>query len=200
MGSLLSEQGKEALAKARAKLSRKQKTVAQQLAKASRYGWHGCLINRGWQDQLLANMVMMRALPGGDVALVVVLVDLGCLGLKGVYAYPRLSGAALAEFLQEAIPEPEPCAPGLCVAIAELAVSYGARWGFMPSGDYFLASALWQRVDPEPYAKHVRCGDEQDRPVYIEGPDDDAEAILAQLKRTRGRDFVYVVEGKTRYL
>lgn len=200
MGTLLSAKTRERLAGVRAKMTRKQKLSAQQLAKASRYQWHGCLMNKGWQEQLLANMLLARALPGGEFAVMVVLVDLGCMGLKGVVVRPKVSAKELGEFVREALPEPEPCEPGLCMAILESAVEFGGRWGFWPDGEFFVAQAMCPRVDPEPFAKRVRCGDEQGRPVYIQGPEDDAEAILAQLKATRGKDFVYVTEGKTRYL
>ena len=198
-GQESAESLEQRLATVRARLGRKAKAQAEQTARAARFGWHGCLISRGWQAQLLANMALMRSLPGGQVCAAFVLVDLGCQGVKGAHVAAGLSREQLASTLSQVLVEPEPASPALCAAIIQRGVQWGARWGFYPEQEYIIAAPMWARVDPGPALAQVRCGDEQGRPVYIESPGDDVAAMVAHLERVASGGFVHVgPEGKIR--
>jgi hypothetical protein len=155
-----------------------------------------CRVAEGWEENRLATVVISRDGPEG-IAAAVFLVDLGCLGVKNCFAIPDLTWddyRSLLGRVEENFPL-APCEPTLARKLVETGVRYAAELGFRPQKDYRLAHEIFGDIDAELCDQEIECG-EEGKPIYVQGPDDDAEAILAQLEARFGPDgFHYVLEA-----
>lgn len=172
------------LAKHKSKLSRKQKTLAQKLSKATRYELAGCWINAGWQEQALANLVFARKTPAGFV-LSMLMVDLGCQGVRDVNILMGLTPTQVEEVLAEALPEGERVDVGVAMAILIKALGFAAKFEFEPHPQYIVAAAFLRGLEPDARAlQTVVVGDGKGKPVYYYGlfeSEEESKAVRAKL-------------------
>jgi hypothetical protein len=155
-----------------------------------------CFILEGWEESRIPTVVISRDGPDG-IAIGVFLVDLDCLGVKNCIAVPDLSWddyQAMRKRFEEDAPLVR-CDPAFARKLVEAGVSFAAELGFRPEKDYRLACEIFGDIDAAACEVEIGCGD-GGRPRYLEGPDDDADAILAQLTARVGADgFDYIVDG-----
>jgi hypothetical protein len=85
-----------------------------------------------------------------------------------------------------------PCEPALALKVVQGAREYAGKLGFKPDPDYFYAREIFGTIDAESCDETIEYGDEG-KPLYILGPYDDAERVLARLRRTLGTDGFHVV-------
>ena len=138
---------------------------------------------RGWPLTLVA-----RAERHDGVSVCGYLVDTFCLGVKNVVGPQRLRRRDLSSFVRTyfmAFPAPPLPAPiELAQHLVLGAVAYAERLGFAPHPDFEGVRAHLGGLD-EPCAI---CFGRRGRPLYVAGPYDDPNAVIAALRRQLGPD------------
>lgn len=163
-------------------------TPAARLRRAAKAPPFECLVSESWRETKLATLVISREGPEG-IAAAMMLVDLGCLGVKDCFAIPDFEPSEYAQLL-ERIKNDTPlvdCAPALARKIVETAIGYAAELGFRPHKDYRVVREILGDIDAAGCAEPVECG-EDGMPLYAQGPDDNAHAILRKLVERVGPD------------
>lgn len=180
------------LKKARAGEAR---SIKGRMHRAGRSPLRECLISKDWRRSGLAQVVIARDAPLG-IAIGLFLVDLGCLGVKNTIQHDDLTRAEYDRLLEKLSRRAdfESCNPALAVRLVETGVRYAAELGFEPHEDYRLAKKMFGDIDPDACDEEIPCG-RDGKPFYIQGPDDDAPAVLRQLEDRLGPDgFHFVME------
>lgn len=171
----------------RRKLSRGQQAQAKKLSKASRYELVGCFVNEGWQQQMLANVTLVRRGPDGSYAISSLMTDLGCQGVRAAYVFTGQSEAQLRGVIEQMYPEGrQTMEPSVGWGVVQAAMRFAAGFEYAPDVMYVVAAALWRGI-VEDAGAGVRCGDGHGRPIYfydetMETPEDRArhEAQLSK--------------------
>lgn len=176
-----------------------------------------CLVSPGWPTGLglhdtaeswgasagdapgcdgLAMVVVAREGRYGQVVVASYLVDVFCLGVKSVVGPKLIKSEELAAFVGTAF-RGYPGKPGTApIALAQNlvfgAVDYARKLGFEPASDFARARPhLGEWAGPS-LIDFGRDG----RPLFVNGPRDDAMAVLATLRRTVGEgNFGYLLGG-----
>lgn len=133
--------------------------------------------------------VILSRKSGESIAVVLFLVDTGCMGIKSAF-WRTLSPAAYADLvagfrgrenLVQARPE--------CLRkLVEGALAYAANLGFQPDPDYYSAKTLFGDLDPGACSLEFEFG-ENGKPLYVSGPNDTPariRSIMKQLSRKCG--------------
>jgi hypothetical protein len=166
-------------------------------------GWpvHEVLLSRGWEEPGAAITLLLarRSPTSGKLASALLLIDLGCLGVKSaqvqlfkdVGEYTRgLRAHALG--LQPMLP----VSLNLAAKIVFTGLEYAAALGFKPDPVYTQAAHLLAGAAPDAEPTVVPTGGPEGRPFYVNGPRDDARKIVEQLMRAVGPgNFHYVIQG-----
>lgn len=133
----------------------------------------------------LVSVVVTRRAPGGVLLPALALVDRTCLGVKNAFVAEPMSEYQLGAFILEVGRAHEggmaQCELAVAQSIVWNAVDYAASLGFEPHPD-FPAALFEPRPSPlveTPLSKPAR-------PVWVRGPDDDVEEILATLDEAVG--------------
>jgi hypothetical protein len=168
---------------------------AQLIRQARNYPIEGCWVQRAWQDYGLAFVLVARTQPDGDLIIGDYLVDYYCLGVRHTDCR---AGVPPGRFHNEVLPRffrgqpPLEISPALAHEIVYGAIEFAARFEFSPHRDFKLSSYVLDPPDAHPRTAGVEFG-KDGRPVYVEGPHDNANAILARLGRSPGDgNFDYV--------
>ena len=163
-------------------------TALVHIRRARDYPIEGCWTQADWQDGGLAVVVVARQQPDGDLVFGVYLVDYFCLGLKDTYCNANMApGSFHRENLPEIIPggQPVEISPALAHEIIYGSIEYAARFGFKPHADFRRSRQILDPPDRYPCTGAVEFG-HKGKPLYIQGPRDNAGAIMRQLERTAG--------------
>lgn len=156
----------------------------------------GCWVRPDWRETGLAVVVVARSQPNGRVVFGNYMVDYYCLGVKDCFARGDVS---LKRFHEEILPDiipggaAEPISVDLAHELVYGGVEYAARWGFAPHVDFEFAQEV---LDPP--AMRARRGEvtfgRNGKPFFVNGANDDARAVIAQLEKTAGAgNFDYAV-------
>jgi hypothetical protein len=161
-----------------------------------------CLISRGWQtgNEGLIQVAIARQQPDGLIAFGVYLVDVYCLGLKNTFCNANISAAEYQRDVIGHVSQTTPmerCNPELAHQMVYQGIEYAAQFGFRPQRDFKWSQyILAPRGElPEPYK--LTFG-KDGKPLFISGPYDNAQAILARLERNPGPgnyDYVIMAGG-----
>ena len=169
----------------------------ERMRRTARWPVLECRISSAFRQGQMTQVVIARRGPGA-IAIGVFLVDLGCLGVKDCFGNDDLTQAAYERMVAQ-LEEREPfetCDPALAVKVVQTGVEYAAGLGFRPHPDYGYTREIFGDIDPASCREEVRCGREG-RPLYIMGPDDDAEEIMRRLTERLGPDgFDFIAEGE----
>lgn len=177
----------------------------RQLVRAgARWPLYECWINRDWNgedgESGLAEMLVARRGPAGEIGAGVFLADLGCLGVKNAYARVFPSEARYADFFEHL----DTAAPltktdlDLVAKVVWESIAYAKRWGFRPHQGFYEAAPFLEGAEPERCAVAVPLGREG-KPFYVAGPRDNPKWVISQLMRTAGEgNFDYVVPVSAR--
>jgi hypothetical protein len=156
---------------------------------AARWPLHECVISRDWNvEGELAQVVVARRSPEGQIAAGVFLVDLGCLGVKSAFVHLAPSPEQYEREVLQHIRETQPlirCDLDLAAKVVREGVAYARRFGLKPDRDYYEAASLLQGADPDACDVPVPLGREG-KPFFVAGPYDNAQRIVAQLTKTAG--------------
>ena len=156
------------------------------LEEALKYPLYGCWIDEGWVEGGLAQVVVARQQSPGQVFFGVYLVDYYCLGIKNCYWLADTSERAFQRHLEQLPGHFIPCDPALAHELIYGAVEYAAFYGFQPQMDFREAKLVLELPETYPPTGKVKFGYEG-KPLYIAGPDDDPERILAKLEKAAGQ-------------
>lgn len=166
------------------------------IRRARDYPIEGCWAQTDWQDGGLAVVVVARRQPDGDLVFGVYLVDYYCLGLKDTYCNANMApGPFRREHMPQMIPGGRPIeiSPALAHEIIWGAIEYADEFGFKPHADFRHSRQILDPPDRHPRTGAVEFGHEG-KPLYIQGPRDNAGAIMRQLTRTAGEgNFDFLV-------
>lgn len=172
-------------------------TALAHVRQARNYPIEGCWIRPDWQEHGLAVIVIARRQPDGDIVFGNYLVDYYCLGLKDTYYNAGVSpGQFRRDYLPKMFPADPPVniSPALAHEIIYGGIEYAAKFGFRPHADFKLSLYILDPPDLHPRTGAVEFGHDG-KPLYIEGPHDNTDAILRQLARTAGEgNFHYLMQ------
>lgn len=161
-----------------------------------------CLIAAKWQrPAALAQVVVARRSPLGEVAMATFLVDLGCLGVKDAMTRYFPSAAAYRQtYLTqvESLQKMQKCSLDLAAKVVGEAIQYARGLGFEPHPDSRVALPILDGAHPEDCPDRVPLGGENGKPLFVAGPYDDPQRIIRTLERTVGPgnyDYIVAVGG-----
>ncbi len=158
------------------------------IRQARHYPVEGCWIRRDWQESGLAVIVLARRQPNGNLLFGNYLVDYYCLGLKDTFFNADIPPG---EFKQSLLPrmfqgeKPLEISLALAHEIIYGAIEYAARFGFKPQRDFRNSQFILDPVDAHPRSGQVEFG-KDGKPLFINGPYDNVDRILQQLRNTAG--------------
>ncbi|HEY4026332.1 MAG TPA: helix-turn-helix transcriptional regulator [Candidatus Dormibacteraeota bacterium] len=179
----------------------------------------GCWVSPGWREGLtvdghpdwpdgeeatpsaagLVSVLVARAHRYGKVTVCGYLVDAYCLGVKDVLGPRAIAGRELTGFVEryfQAYQSPPLPAPiDLARHLAWGAVEYARGLGFEPAQSFDAAAA--GHLGPLTETSAIRFG-RNGKPLFVQGPDDDAARILRTLESTAGSGNFDVVVGPAR--
>jgi hypothetical protein len=166
-------------------------------------GWpvHEVLLSRGWEEPGAAiTLLLARRSPKTDkVASALLLVDLGCLGVKSTQVQLFKDVGEYNRGLRAHALRLQPMLPvslNVAAKIVFTGLEYAAALGFTPDPVYAQAAHLLAGADPGSEPVAVPTGGSEGKPFYVNGPRDDARKIVEQLMRAVGPgNFHYVIHG-----
>ncbi|MEV6949087.1 hypothetical protein AB0N07_45715 [Streptomyces sp. NPDC051172] len=179
----------------------------------------GCWVSAGWSTDLelseapdwaradaegagdpeaagFAQVLIARRERASRITVCGFLVDAYCLGVKDIVGPQVMGGGSLDAFVRDyyrAFARP-PLPIGLeqAQSIVHGGVAYARTLGFEPTPD--LAQVSEHLGEPGPAAPRIGFG-RQGQPFYINGPRDDAQAVVSTLERTCGAGNYHYVLG-----
>lgn len=149
-----------------------------------------CRLGEAFFDQGMAQLLVSRRLPGGQIAFALFLIDRYCLGVKNAFA--KIDAAAEYAQVIEQIEEVDnylELEPAEARALVDDAVAFAASYGFSPHPDYRQAKGIFGDVDAETASRRFDFG-KDGKAVFIQGPNDsmeDTTRILNQLAIANAR-------------
>ncbi len=154
----------------------------------------GCWVRKGWQDGGLTPVVVARQQNPERVIFGVFLVDYYCLGVKDALCNGDFPLKRFMDNLASLCSgEPEPCDADLAHELVYGSIEFARKYGFEPHSDYPLASNVLDPAEAHPPHHNLEFG-QDGKPLFIAGPYDNANAIMAKLARTAGEgNFDYLV-------
>lgn len=166
-------------------------------------GWpiHEVLLSQGWEEaQALAIVLIARRSPNsGKVAAGSFLVDLARLGVKSAQVRLHKSVAEYTAGLRAHITGRQTMLPAsfnLAAKIVFTGLEYAADLGFKPDPVFAQARPLLTGADPAAEPTPVRPGGPEGKPFFINGPYDNVERVIAQLRQSVGEgNFHYLLSA-----
>jgi hypothetical protein len=177
---------------------RSRRGVPPLLVMAGRWPLHEVLLTRDWQEEgEIVQILVARRSGLGQIASAAFLVDLGCLGVKSAFASLFDSEYEYEVKLRSRMTSQQEMMEAdlnLVAKIIHEAIAYARRLGFQPDPDYRDAMLVLGDADPDACPDPIPLGSEDGKPLYIAGPYDDVDAIMAQLTKVCGPDgFRYLI-------
>lgn len=196
---LAKKRGKEIRARREmAKKAQAMNSIIGRMQWASRFPVAQCLVGEGILDGGGMGIIYLtRQISGGQIAMMFLLIDSFCLGVKDAgarFCTPSefdevIDRAGTAETLQ-------PMAPEFARKLAEDAIAYAQSIGFQPHADYRKVAPLWGDIDASRCAETFTFGLDG-RPNFVAGPfDEDARqnVVFRRLCETVGEgNFGFIV-------
>lgn len=151
-----------------------------------------CFVSLGWDDAVeprLVTLVVTRRLGVDELLPHTLLLDRTCLGVKNAMLSAPMTENELDEFIDKVGTRHggmEECEVLLAQSLTFNALDYARGLGFPPNAD-FHEVVLGPR--PDVLLETPWCRPE--RPIYMNGPDDDVLRILAQLRRVTDGNFAH---------
>lgn len=154
-----------------------------------------CLINASWKKQGLANILLSRQQPDGNIIFGCYLVDIFCLGLKNTFFNVNFSMSNYEGNLKVKIYQEQThvgCPVDLAHQIIYGAIDYASELGFRPQKDFKLSKYILEEREKFGEITEVEFG-KNGKPFYIASPDDDVNQIIRKLEKKLGpNNFKYL--------
>ena len=149
------------------------------LKEAASFRLYETVITENWQEQGLASIYVVRQLPNLRYIVGGYIIDYFCLGLKNAFCRMNVPYTSIQQMKSQTpvkmIDFPYQDARSLILG----SIQYAANLGFHPHKDWHLSKHMVE--SSKPYEQQYECG-RDGKPFYIQGPDDDAQAIMNKLK------------------
>ena len=184
-------------AQQKALASRDPRDLAVRIEKAVDAPILHCCTTDDLNNHGIASVLVSRELKSGNVAFVVFLVDMYCLGVKDVIFQitPRSRyDQLLREKLFPAERHLSALEPAAARKLVEGAVAYARQWGLPPHRDYTRAARIFGNIDASSCDREFVYG-KNGKPCFIAGPHDSisrCHQIVGMLNDCCGTDgFTY---------
>jgi hypothetical protein len=196
-------QRKETKRKKKRTLSRSLFQSPRALLRASgSWPLHECLLSKEWQKEgAIIQTLVARRSPTGQIAIGTFLVDLGCLGVKSAFASLFDTRREYQQKLRRKMTSRQKMIKAdvnLVAKIVREAIAYADDLGFKPDPDYRDAMLVLGDADPDACDVPIPLGGPEGKPLFIAGPYDNVDRIMAKLTRKLGPDgfhFLFPVSG-----
>jgi len=159
-----------------------------------------CLVNTGWKESGMANVVIARKHSNGNVTFAIFLVDLYCLGVKDTTYMFNVDEQIYREKIQrfDELDEFTQIQYNLAHNIIYSALEFAGDFGFNPDKLFTNVTQYLLEEDTEDIELiDVECG-LHGKPAYFQGPNDSkatVDRIMNQLERNAGRgNYDYTLE------
>ena len=150
------------------------------IKKAAHYPVSQCAVNAGWQQQGMANIFVFRQLPNAKIMFGAYLVDLMLLGVKNTFFNVNLPAEAVQSTLNRADMPFGPIDYEDARSVIFGGIEFARQHGFEPHHDWQHSRHI---VEPDrPFQPRFSFGLDGE-PTYMQGPNDDVDAIAAMLTR-----------------
>lgn len=159
------------------------------------YPIHKCLINKEWQTEGLAFIMVIRKMGGEKFLLGSYMVDIFCLGVKDAFV-KIVDEDELNQFIKESLWMNTECDITLAQNIIYGAMEYAEDLGFKPHTDFGLAQYVLDDIEDVEYME-IEFGS-NGKPLYIQGELDTKYLhILATLDKNVGAgNYEHVLEDE----
>jgi len=158
-----------------------------------------CKVNKDWEHNKMADVIVARSHANGNITLCFYLVDLGCLGVKDTFYKFNVDSEEYAESMDRFENEmflkviPYELAHNIVYAGVEFAEEYG----FKPHKDFTSVTRFMLEEDTDDIDLiEIEVGGNDGNPLYINSgfeTDVRAKQIVSQLEKTAGiGNFTYV--------
>ena len=170
--------------------------VSPSLSKAKQWPLLKVFITDNWANPMVLTQIMVvRKGPNNFFGIGVVLVDQACLGVKN--AYGRVVDEGEYRMVYRQLSQHQTLIEAdinLAAKIIRDSVEYAAQFGLRPNRDLPQALALMHDADPDACREDIPLGGAEGKPLFMPGPYDNVEAILAKLTTAVGPDgFDYIL-------
>jgi hypothetical protein len=156
-----------------------------------------CLVAQYENAEGLHQLLITRDVPDGRMMFACYLVDASCLGVKDAFCNVAMRGEYERDLRDKIgrLGVLEPVSVEYFHQLLYGAIEYARQFGFEPHRDFGLASNVAEpsdRFEPNPDIEFGLAG----RPLYVSGPHDNVQRILAALDRNPGPgNYDFLVGG-----
>jgi len=159
-----------------------------------------CMVNNGWEESQLANLVVARQHTNGNITAGLYLVDLSCLGIKDTTWFFNISVSEYRENIERFMLT-EDGVENIDYVLAHNIVHAGLEFAddyeFKPHKDFTSVTQfiLDEENDDIPLIE-IECGF-NGLPAYMQGPldnDQKSRQVIAQLERVAGPGNYYLID------
>jgi hypothetical protein len=186
----------------RSLLSRLIQSPRTLLRASGSWSLHECLLTKEWQKEgAIIQILVARRSPSGQIATGTFLVDLGCLGVKSAFASLFDTRREYEQKLRAGMTARQKMIKAdlnLVAKIIREGIAYAQELGFKPDPDYRDAMLVLGDADPDACDVAIPLGGPEGKPLFIAGPYDNVDRIMAKLTRKLGPDgfhFLFPVSG-----
>jgi hypothetical protein len=161
------------------------------MAIAGNWPLHEVLLSQSWKEpgSLVTILVARRHPDTGKMAAASFLVDLACLGLKRVHVKRFQDETEYGAEMRATVLQTQPMQSAdldLVAKIIYTGVAYAGALGFKPDFVFAQAEPLLGGADGSRCATPVPTGGPDGKPFFVNGPYDDVDRVMAQLRRAVG--------------
>jgi hypothetical protein len=167
-----------------------------QLRTSGSWRLHESLLTKAWRNPgEMVQIVVARRSPRGQIAVGAFMVDLGCMGVKAAFGTLFDSEEDYREMRNNMRSHQDMTKAdvNLVAKILRESIAYAKPLGFRPDPGYRDAVLVLGDADPDVCEKSIPLG-KDGKPLFIPGPDDKVDLIMAKLTRKLGPEgFNYIV-------
>ncbi len=157
--------------------------------------FYECLINEGWEENGMATITVSKQMAGGNFIIGFYLLDYFCLGVKNTSYKFNLNKHEYDEFIEMLYSRNGPAVRHDTAFVHNLifgALDYAEELGFPPNKDFKITEYL---LNPDLISDEIDDLEfgKDGKPLFIQGPSDNAAKILGILNKTVGEgnyDFI----------
>lgn len=168
-------------------------------SQTAQYPIQACYINTNWESTHLAQITIVRHLSNDNITLAAYLVDTMCLGVKDVMMHHDLPGFKYREFMERyydlASSGQIECSVDFAHQLIYQAIDYAAQFGLKPHKDFNRSQKFLIPREELTEAHEFSFGQDNGKPLFIQGPYDNVRAIMKKLEKAVGAgNFDYILE------
>lgn len=156
-----------------------------------------CLVSDNYYEHGFTMCLIVRKQPGGKFTFASVLVDRLCLGVKNSMANCNFTSEQIDKLIgdMETNAPVEEVSPTYFHNLIYGALDYAAELGLKPPNDFYLAEYVLDENLVDDDIDNIEMG-WNGKPLFVEGPYDNTQKILAALNNSVGKDgYKYIVKG-----